>query len=66
MVETQKDAERDGVTIPTTSDEYCVTSNNNTNDDMMDDEEFDYDDDYDDDDESNCPADYSFSSGIPR
>ncbi|CAG5107409.1 Oidioi.mRNA.OKI2018_I69.chr1.g3306.t1.cds [Oikopleura dioica] len=65
VVETQKDAERDGVTIPTTSDEYCVTSNNNTNDDIMDDEEFDYDDDYDDDDESNCPADYSFSSGIP-
>ena len=33
---------------------------------LMEDEEFDYDDDYEDDDESNCPADYSFSSGIPR
>ena len=33
---------------------------------LMEDDEFDYDDDYDDDDESNCPADYSFSSGIPR
>jgi len=67
VAETEKDAERDGITIPKTSEEYCVAGATRSQEEvLMEDEEFDYDDDYEDDDESNCPADYSFSSGIPR
>merc|ERR1712032_1025100 len=66
VAETEKDAERDGITIPKTSEEYCVAGGSRSQEEvLMEDDELDYDDDYDDDDESNCPADYSFSSGIP-
>lgn len=66
VADTERDAERDGISIPKTSEEYCVAGATRSQEEVLiEDEEFDYDDDYDDDDESNCPADYSFSSGIP-